>query len=386
MPELPDRPEIGHIEWCKNLTSTFPGGQPNRVVQDDAHKNEGWGFEEYPPAETFNSWMHWMYVHGKWNGDSIVSINTRITNIEGSANLIKIGREDMGDVSGVVEPDGTSLSYHACKAIGNITLNPPANVFGTSQGGEVHYVEVTQDSTGSRTIALGSSLQSATEKVELTSTPGAVDLLTLMWTGTRWYVIDVNNNFQDPTAISNLGANLQPGDLHISMDATIPSGWIDFTNGAAISRTTYEGIFARYGTMYGSGDGVNTFNVPDMSGDFLRVISRKTAHDPDRGSRTSRGDGTTGAQIGTKQGDAMNPSGLGIFTSDKHWYDCGGMLDQPGQGPVAAKGMGVVTGVAGSAWGSKNGYITHDKGHAMFTGGSSETRPRNVYIRLICKI
>jgi len=43
-------------------------------------------------------------------------------------------------------------------------------------------------------------------------------------------------------------------------------------NGAAISRTTYSGLFAVIGTTWGSGDGSTTFNVP-VSGRLTRVGS-----------------------------------------------------------------------------------------------------------------
>lgn len=48
---------------------------------------------------------------------------------------------------------------------------------------------------------------------------------------------------------------------------TIPRGWLP-CDGAAISRTTYAGLFALLGTYYGVGDGSTTFNIPNMSGRF----------------------------------------------------------------------------------------------------------------------
>jgi microcystin-dependent protein len=37
-------------------------------------------------------------------------------------------------------------------------------------------------------------------------------------------------------------------------------------DGLAVSRTTYADLFAAIGTSFGAGDGVNTFNVPDLRG------------------------------------------------------------------------------------------------------------------------
>ncbi|WP_085359580.1 phage tail protein [Neisseria dumasiana] len=48
-----------------------------------------------------------------------------------------------------------------------------------------------------------------------------------------------------------------------------PAGWLK-ANGAAVSRTTYAGLFAAIGTTYGAGDGRTTFNLPDLRGEFVR--------------------------------------------------------------------------------------------------------------------
>lgn len=47
--------------------------------------------------------------------------------------------------------------------------------------------------------------------------------------------------------------------------ATAPAGWL-LCYGQAVSRTTYAALFAAIGTLYGSGDGSTTFNVPDPRG------------------------------------------------------------------------------------------------------------------------
>jgi len=50
---------------------------------------------------------------------------------------------------------------------------------------------------------------------------------------------------------------------------TAPEGWL-ICDGAAISRATYSALFSAIGTLYGTGDGVNTFNLPDLRGEFIR--------------------------------------------------------------------------------------------------------------------
>lgn len=83
---------------------------------------------------------------------------------------------------------------------------------------------------------------------------------------------------------------------------TPPDGWME-RDGTAISRDSYADLFAVIGTMYGPGDGSTTFNLPDDRGLFSRYWDHGAGVDPDASSRTDRGDGTTGDQVGTKQAD-----------------------------------------------------------------------------------
>jgi len=70
-----------------------------------------------------------------------------------------------------------------------------------------------------------------------------------------------------------------------------PTGWL-IADGSAVSRTTYARLFSRIGTTWGSGDGVNTFNLPDARGVFIRGLDNGKGYDSGRG-------------IGTYQADAV---------------------------------------------------------------------------------
>lgn len=50
--------------------------------------------------------------------------------------------------------------------------------------------------------------------------------------------------------------------------SVIPDGWL-LCDGAAVNRVYYSELFAVCGTAWGPGDGVNTFNVPDLRGRAL---------------------------------------------------------------------------------------------------------------------
>lgn len=59
-----------------------------------------------------------------------------------------------------------------------------------------------------------------------------------------------------------------PGTIIHYAGRTVPSGWL-ICNGANVSRTDYAALFAAIGTIYGTGDGVTTFGLPNMDGRFL---------------------------------------------------------------------------------------------------------------------
>ena len=141
--------------------------------------------------------------------------------------------------------------------------------------------------------------------------------------------------------------------------ATCPTGWLN-ANGAAVSRSTYAGLFAAIGTMYGSGDGSTTFNLPDYRGYFLRGSNNGAGIDPDAASRTNRGDGTIGDSVGTKQADD--------FKGHNHTLNAGsGSYLRSGTGTNANLTLG------------GGGYSYNPADNTTSTGGN-ETRPKNINV------
>lgn len=57
---------------------------------------------------------------------------------------------------------------------------------------------------------------------------------------------------------------LPAGTVIAYAGSVAPEGFIA-CNGAAVSRETYANLFAAIGTLYGSGDGSTTFNLPDLT-------------------------------------------------------------------------------------------------------------------------
>lgn len=97
----------------------------------------------------------------------------------------------------------------------------------------------------------------------------------------KLYKFDESGNLVEvlvPTGIGFIGLYAGPEP---------PEGYL-YCDGSAIGRETYSELFEAVGTLYGAGDGVSTFELPDARGIFFR------------------GDGgENNAAMGVRQGDAI---------------------------------------------------------------------------------
>lgn len=148
----------------------------------------------------------------------------------------------------------------------------------------------------------------------------------------------------------------RPGTVITTLLNQVPAGYLEM-DGSAVSRTTYAALFSRIGIQYGDGDGSTTFNLPDVRGLFLRSWAHGSTNDPDRASRTDRGDGTTGDYVGTQQAEEVG----------QHSHSLNYTL------PVDVGGGGTETAVS-----SGSGYNAEDQSIANY--GGSETRPKNINV------
>lgn len=133
---------------------------------------------------------------------------------------------------------------------------------------------------------------------------------------------------------------------------TAPTGWLK-ANGAAISRTAYADLFAAIGTTFGNGDGVNTFNLPDLRGEFLR------SWDDGRGINSNR-------VFGSFEADQFKSHNHPIATTTSVQSFNDGADPIRGSIPGTANRRGQ-NGTAGSV-------------------GGTETRPRNIALLACIKI
>lgn len=146
-----------------------------------------------------------------------------------------------------------------------------------------------------------------------------------------------------------------PGTIISFAGSTVPIGYY-LCNGDAISRSAYSSLFAAIGTTWGSGNGTTTFNVPSLSGYFLR------------GSGTSSIDPDSPRAVGSAQTE-MFLSHTHTDSGHTHTYD------RPNTSSQA-------TGGSGSNY-FNGGFASTASGTGVANiqaAGGNETRPDNVAV------
>lgn len=155
---------------------------------------------------------------------------------------------------------------------------------------------------------------------------------------------------EDELEILSTVANLCPvGCILMFPTSSEPTSYLE-CDGSALSRTTYSDLFGVLGVKYGNTDSTD-FYLPDFRGRFPRGWDHGAGNDPDAGSRTDRGDGTAGDNVGTLQDDELE--------SHTHTFDKGG--DWQANFNVVADGH--------------NGAVSDFTTDAS---GGNETRPKNI--------
>lgn len=118
----------------------------------------------------------------------------------------------------------------------------------------------------------------------------------------------VYNATDDYFEYTNPSKSAPTGAINGFPTSTIPNGWLecDGSSQDSVADTSLAALFTLIGTDYG-GTGADDFNVPNYRGEFLRGHDGGSANDPDAATRTDRGDGTTGDNVGTKQAENTGP-------------------------------------------------------------------------------
>jgi len=169
----------------------------------------------------------------------------------------------------------------------------------------------------------------------------------------------------------------QPGQIGVfPLDPpNLGVDWL-YCDGTLYPTATYPNLFAYLGYSFG-GAGAN-FNVPDWRGQFLRFQDMGAGVDPDAGSRTNRGDGTTGDNPGTFQGtqNLSHTHTPGSFAAGAHIHSI-----TTGGTPTASPGIILLD---HNIFNTTVLDFTNSGGGGGLSGisgasGGTESRPVNVY-------
>lgn len=191
----------------------------------------------------------------------------------------------------------------------------------------------------------------------------------------KFYGRDHNSNWVQLSAGDSV---IPAGTILPYGGKTVPNGYLP-CDGSAVSRTTYKDLHEAIEENFGQGDGLTTFNVPDLRGRFLRGVAEGQPTDPDRATRTEMAfGGNTGDQVGSVQSDA--------FQSHTHAYASYGSNFSIANNYADPNANGFIQSTNGSA-----GSYTSRLREPIQWGGfgtprvSSETRPSNANVKYIIK-
>lgn len=159
-----------------------------------------------------------------------------------------------------------------------------------------------------------------------------------------------------------LTAILTPsGAVQAFARSTPPTGWLR-CNGAAVSRTTYNALFAAIGTTFGAGDGSTTFNLPDLRGEFIRGL------DDGRGVDAGRLPGSSQASQNLSHTHTATTDPGGVHSHVLKTYS----NDDASGGYAENSSGGAQTQTTTELDGSHQHNVT------VSSSGGSEARPRNI--------
>jgi len=165
------------------------------------------------------------------------------------------------------------------------------------------------------------------------------------------YAPKIDTNELSDSIIARL---LPTGTVIHTATAAAPTGFLK-ANGALVSRVTYGALFAAIGITYGAGDGVTTFALPDLRGEFLRGL------DDGRGIDAGRALGSAQASANLQHNHSVtDPGHLHAYTWKSDYSVLNGGSEPNGRTNAASNTGASATGIT------------------INNSGTTESRPRNI--------
>ena len=160
----------------------------------------------------------------------------------------------------------------------NLTTTPYLQISGIANPSSTAVIKKLNASKTEIALEIGDLLINGIYKFQRNSTNNA------------WIVLDPEKTFynlSNATPATNTVPGVQLLSPPLGTIIMAPTDYVFYTNylpcnGAAVSRTTYSILFNLIGTIYGSGNGSTTFNVPDFRGLFPRGKDDGRGIDPNR--------------------------------------------------------------------------------------------------------
>jgi microcystin-dependent protein len=208
------------------------------------------------------------------------------------------------DTSGSLTTSGTSTAY---------TLTTNQGLPATPNSGQlVCFVpHVTNGATPTLAVDLGAATAIQTQ-------PGVPVGASSLIQGTPYCA---SYNASQPAWVL-FGAGNIPVPLGAMLDytgAVAPTSNWALAAGQAISRTTYAAYFSLVGTTYGAGDGVTTFNIPDLRGRLAAGQDNMGGSAAGRIGTVSTDSGTiVGTTLGSAAGSATHAQTLAELATHNH--------------------------------------------------------------------
>jgi microcystin-dependent protein len=257
----------------------------------------------------------------------------------GSANLIV-------SLGGITQKPGSDYYVNQ-----NAGINTSSITFTTAPAaGLSHFIVA----LGGQSSLLGSPSWNAKGDLAVGITDNNAGILTV---GTNGQVLTVDSTQTTGVGWSTITIPPSvPTTTVVSVASTVvPTGFLE-CNGASISRTTYAALFAGIGTVFGTGIGTTSFNIPNLRGEFIR------GWDNGRGIDSGR-------VFGSAQSDLIK----------RHYHntvagDYGGFNDYTNAQAQTNPGDF-----------SQSGFDTRNTGSDGVNALGTETRPRNIALMFCIK-
>ncbi|MBC3438263.1 tail fiber protein [Pseudomonas sp. BW16M2] len=202
---------------------------------------------------------------------------------------------------------------------------------------------------------------------------GALCWILLSCDGGTQQVADAVHSQQAVTLGQLIGfSGVAPGDIKYTAANTVPVGWLK-ADGLLVSRAEYPALFTAIGTTYGEGDGLTTFKLPDLRGEFIR------GHDDGRGVDQGRA-------LGSWQKGSIYAYDTTLSKPDGVWS----ASSSQSNGPASQVVMGVDAYDTGDYASVAIGGVGLSVTYALpglygERGYSGVTRPRNVAMLALIK-